>query len=76
MRATGGGPMTESEACEIAERFVAKDADPSWPLRMLGARRRPGYWAVVFERRDKQGHILDGPMVVHVDEATGQAAYL
>ena len=67
--------MTETEAKEIAQRFV--DQNPGeFVLSIQGARKaksHPGVWSVIFEVRDKSGNIIDGPMVIDVDERTGEA---
>jgi len=42
-------------------------------LRMLGANkssRHPNKWGVVFERTTLDGAVIDGPMLIIVDEQT------
>ena len=68
--------MIESEVRQAAEKlFVGQDLIGYTPVFLeaqLG-RVRPGQWTVLFEYRTAQGGVLDGPVVVVVDDKTGQA---
>lgn len=67
--------MTESEVRQAAEKlFEGQDLKGYIPVfveAVLG-RRRPSEWTVLFEYRTAQGGVLDGPVVILVDDRTGQ----
>jgi len=63
----------------VAEEFVRTRDMRGFGTLFVSAKERvgrPGEWAVVFDLRDKQGHVVDGPMIVLVDERTGSASFL
>jgi hypothetical protein len=67
--------MNKKRAEELAMKFVSDLMGRE--LRMLGVKkstRHEGKWGVIFERTTKEGHVIDGPMVVIVDERTEEAS--
>jgi hypothetical protein len=79
--------MTAEEAGRIASHFmserVAEHERQYGPSRfrhtLLGAKRHPGLrgeWAAVFEVRSIDGGVIDGPTLVLVGDATGEARFL
>jgi len=69
--------MTKQQAEEIANKFVKGLMGRD--LRLLGSSknsRHPDKWGVVFERTTVDGHVIDGPMIVIVDEHTERANLL
>ncbi len=63
--------MNEKQAETLARQFVTRLMGRE--LRMLGANkssRHPNKWGVVFERTTLDGAVIDGPMLIIVDEQT------
>ena len=68
--------MTETEAKDVAAKFLATQDMRGFTATCVEARKHerwPNEWSVIFDLRAAQGHLMDGPMVVIVDEATGKA---
>ena len=68
--------MTGSEAKEVAERFVSTLELRGYTATFVEARKHerwPKEWSVIFDLRSARGNVMDGPMVVVVDEPTGSA---
>jgi hypothetical protein len=68
--------MTNLEAKEVATRFVAAQELRGFTATCVDARKHerwPNEWSVIFDLHSSQGHLMDGPMVVIVDERTGEA---
>jgi len=70
--------MNAESAQQIAEQFIRdqtgralRSQGPPRP-DPLDARR----WLVLFEWKTSEGHRVDGPVVVRVDNATGKAEFL
>jgi len=73
--------MTSEEAIQIADRLVSQSKSKSAiKLRLLSARHWPEKkrWSVLYEPYDPSdpSTIIDGPVVVHVDEQSGEAKFL
>ena len=71
--------MTGVEAKEIARKFVSTLELRTYTATFIEARKHerwPNEWSVIFELRSSQGHLMDGPMVVIVDETTGKGRLL
>lgn len=73
--------MTPEKAFEIAAQKVAQDYGR--PLRPMGGATRAGRdpmnagrWVVVFEFTTPEGGRCDGPIVVWVDDKSGEVDYL
>lgn len=69
--------MTDREATAHAQELIRQ----SWgcDARVLGAKRAsedPSKWGIAFETVLTDGTIVDGPTVVIVDDATGEAQFL
>ena len=70
--------MTEQEAREAAESFIATREMRSFTAHVAEVRRRTSNareWVVVFDVKDSDGARLDGPLVVIVDDASGHARF-
>ncbi len=79
--------MTEDDVKAVATKFVAEEAaDHSRkhgvkPFSYVfdSARLHPrlqGQWAAVFTIRTPEGHVMDGMVVVLVDDVTGNVKFL
>jgi hypothetical protein len=77
--------MTQGEAITRARAFVSEhvgvDADPA-SARLMERAGKPPYWSIVYmpdvlhpEEADR-GVTIDGPYVLHVDDATGEVSVL
>lgn len=78
--------MTEDDVKKIATRFVAEQSArhsrehgvKPFAYSCQGARMHPrlkGEWSVIFEVRTAEGHLIDGPAIVLVDDATGDVKF-
>jgi hypothetical protein len=68
--------VTSEEARAIAEQFVACLDMRGFAVSYVETRkddRRPGEWATIFDVYSAQGTLVDGPMVIIVDEKTRAA---
>ena len=64
--------MTEREATERAQAFIRKGMGRD--LRVLNTKREvrdPSKWGVVFESTSPAGNVVDGPIIIMVDDETG-----
>jgi hypothetical protein len=79
--------VTEDQVKQIASRFLAeqmvihegKFGLSQFRHTLMGAQchpRLPGQWSVVFEVRHVDGHVIDGPTLVLVDDTSGEARFL
>lgn len=71
--------MNEFEARQIAEKFVSGLDKRGHSIGFAEARRRvryPDQWSVVFDVFSSNGNLIDGPIVVIVEETTGNARLL
>jgi len=70
--------MTESEVQRAAELLIASHDMRGFKLVFAEARRRPSNsreWAAVFDIFTADGALVDGPMIIVVDDATGIARF-
>ena len=77
--------MTHAEAIAKARAFVSEhvgvDAEPA-SARLLERAGRPPYWSVVYmpdvlhPEEAARGVTIDGPYVLHVDDASGEVSVL
>ena len=68
--------MIEADVRRAAEDLLAGQDMKGYVPTFLGAhlgRARPDQWSVLFELRSPAGGMLDGPVVVLVDNQSGQA---
>ena len=71
--------MDANQAQSIAEKLVATQDNRGFRLKFAEARkdeRWPGEWSVVFDVFNPNGSLMDGPVVVIVNEQTREARYL
>lgn len=74
--------MTESEARAAAERLLlasSENNNSSWSLKFVSATRdkiRDGEWVVLFDQSSSEGSLIDGPVVILVNDLTGLAVHL
>ena len=64
--------MTEDQAKEIAQKFVARDAH-RFRYELIEARQAeslPDDWSIVFEVKTLDGNAIVGPLVILVNKAT------
>jgi hypothetical protein len=67
--------MTEAEAKDIAKKFLQTQELRDFTAICVEARKHerwPDEWSVIFELRNSQDYLMDGPMIVIVDEGTGK----
>jgi len=77
--------MTRAEAIVKARAFVSEhvgvDVEPA-SARLLERAGRPPYWSIVYmpdvlhPEEAARGVTIDGPYVLHVDDATGTVSVL
>jgi hypothetical protein len=70
--------MTEVDARMIAARWVAGQNLRGGVPRFASADRCPAspeVWAVVYDLYTVEGSLMDGPMVVLVNEETGEVSF-
>jgi|GEM_PF-2608232 len=77
--------MTRVEAITRARAFVSEhvgvDADPA-SARFMERARKPSYWSIVYmpdvlhPEEAESGVTIDGPYILHVDDATGEVSVL
>jgi len=68
--------MTEAEAIEIAENYLRTKEMRGFRAVVAGARKNervPDQWSVLFSLFTPEDFLLDGPMIIVVDEKTGEA---
>ena len=71
--------LEEKQAQAIAEEFISSQDNRGFSLKFVSIRRDdqwPKEWSVVFDVFTEQGALLDGPVVVIVNEESNQARYL
>jgi hypothetical protein len=71
--------LPSEQVREIAEQFVAAQDNKGFTLKFVSAKkndRGPGNWSAIFDVFTPQGSLLDGPVVVIVNEESKQAHYL
>jgi hypothetical protein len=77
--------MTQMEAIAKARLFMSEhvgvDAEPA-SVRLLERAGRPRYWSIVYmpealhPEEAARGVTIDGPYVLHVDDASGAVSVL
>lgn len=71
--------MDAKQAQSIAEKLIAAQDNRGFKLKFAEVRkdeRWPGEWSVVFDAFNPKGSLMDGPVVVIVNERTMEARYL
>ena len=70
--------MTSGEAKSIAESFLVTQDMKGFSVRHAETKKSipwPNDWAVVFNVYHPQGHLMDAPIIVLVDEKTRQPRF-
>lgn len=71
--------MTREEAIVKADELMSRNRSPI-KVRLMSATKKPERreWSVIYEMYDPTdpGAVIDGPIVVIVDESTGEARSL
>jgi hypothetical protein len=68
--------MSSGDAKAIAEEFLATTNMRGFKASFVEAKKQdrwPSEWAVIFDIHDALGHLMDGPMIITVDEGTRRA---
>jgi len=71
--------MTKDEAREAAERLLRDANWTEFTAKFVGIKvssRDPNMYGVVFDVYAPEGHVVDGPVVIVVDQRTGEARFL
>ena len=69
--------MTEEKAIGIAQKFLSENIK-NFKTTLREARKlesQSDIWTVVFDWYDAEGNAYDGPIVVDVNENTGEAEF-
>ena len=67
--------MNEDEAKTMAERFIATQDMKGHSIQFVSATkgiRSPDEWSILYDLFSPQGTLIDGPIVVLVDDASGE----
>lgn len=70
--------MNADEATDVARHFVARELKAELRLDS-GARKHPRMadeWVVLFDRSRGDGSVFDGPLIVLVNDKSGDARFL
>jgi hypothetical protein len=70
--------MTNVEAMKVATAFVSTQELRGFLYTCVGAKKSKqaaNEWDVVFDVRDDRGHLIDGPVIVLVDDLSGGARF-
>nr|WP_321361625.1 hypothetical protein [uncultured Hyphomonas sp.] len=68
--------MTEAEARAAADRFLEDQDKKGHRMVFIEAKRslrHPGEWNVIYDLFSPQGTLIDGPVIVIVDEQDAEA---
>jgi hypothetical protein len=71
--------LSRERAEQLALGYVNKDKNENYKLDLIGmevSKISPKYWAATFEVRTSEGHILEGPLLILVDDELGKAMSL
>lgn len=71
--------LSRERAEELALKYVNKDKNENFKLVLLGAevsKISSQYWAATFEVRTSEGDIIEGPLLILVDDNLEQAMSL
>lgn len=71
--------LSRERAEQLALEYVNKDRNENFKLGLIGvevSRISPKYWAATFEVRTSEGDILEGPLLILVDDDLEKAMSL
>ncbi|MFB8372219.1 hypothetical protein ACWIE6_00300 [Paenibacillus taichungensis] len=71
--------LSRERAEQLALEYVNKDKNENFKLVLLGvevSEISPQYWAATFEVRTSEGHILEGPLLILIDDELEKAMSL
>ncbi|QTD39739.1 hypothetical protein [Sporosarcina sp. Te-1] len=63
--------LSRERAEQLALEYVNKDRNENFELELIGvevSRISPKYWAAAFKVRTSEGDILEGPLLILVDD--------
>jgi len=71
--------LSRERAEELALEYVNKDKNENYKLTLISVEESKiskKYWAAAFEVRTSEGHIIDGPLLILVDDDLEKAMSL
>ena len=71
--------LSRERAEQLALKYVNKDRNENFKLKLIDveeSRISPKYWAATFEVRTSEGHIIEGPLLILVDDDSEKAMSL
>lgn len=71
--------LSRERAEQLALKYVKKDKNENFKLVLLDvevSNVSPQYWAATFEVRTSEGHIIEGPLLILVDDDLEKAMSL
>ncbi|KQU63336.1 hypothetical protein ASG66_02675 [Bacillus sp. Leaf406] len=71
--------LSRERAEQLALEYVNKDRNENFKLELISveiSRISPIYWAATFEVRNSEGDILEGPLLILVDDDLEKAMSL
>lgn len=71
--------LSRERAEQLALEYVNKDRNENFKLELIGveiSRISPKYWVATFEVRTSEGDILEGPLLILVDDDLEKAMSL
>ncbi|MBB6020891.1 hypothetical protein HNR77_001953 [Paenibacillus sp. JGP012] len=71
--------LSREQAEKLALEYVNKDTNENYKLILISieiSKFSPKYWAVAFEVRTSEDHVLEGPLLILVDDNLEKAMSL
>lgn len=71
--------LSRERAEQLALKYVNKDRNENFKLKLIGVEVSsisPKYWAATFEVRTLEGHIIESPLLILVDDDLEKAMSL
>ena len=71
--------LSREQAEKLALEYVNKDKNENYKLNLVSvevSKISPKYWAATFEVRTSEGHLIEGPLLILVDDDLEKAMSL
>lgn len=71
--------LSKERAAQLALEYVNKEKNENYKLELIGVEESkisPTYWAATFEVRTLEGHIIEGPLLILIDDDLQKAMSL